>query len=562
MKNRSVVRYVVVMAVISAALLMIFVPALRFRFDMSADKRHSISASSKRLLAEADKRMSVKLYLTGSLDADMLRLSRGTEDLIAEFNRYTSYPMNIERVDPNASSDEDERYAFYDNLEIRGLRGMSVAKRKRNGTLTEQIVFPWAEVCSDNDTVAVPLILPSANMRGEVAVNAAIEDLEYRFIDAIRILNISEVKKIAFLEGHDEMDESEVYDACDALNRYFQIDRGVLGSDVDILDDYAAVVVAKPAGMFSETDKFILDRYIMNGGRVLWLLEGVRMSNDMLSSGGVSPLMAMDNNLADQLFRYGVRITSSLVEDMQCAYMPVNVSRPGTEPHFEAVPWFFSPLLQTSPYHPITKGVASVRADYASAIEFVGDTVGVNRQILLATSNASHITSAPSEINVANAVSVEPEKYFNTAFIPMAVALEGRFKSVYANRMPPEGIEAYGNRPESVHTRMIVVADGDVIRNDIERHPEGLAVIPLGYDRITGRTHGNKDFIVNSMLYLTDDDGLMELRNKKVTLRLLNRAMVTAHRDGIVIVSILMPLLLLAFGGMIYLFARRQRYVK
>lgn len=562
MKNRSVVRYVVVMAVISAALLMIFVPALRFRFDMSADKRHSISASSKRLLAEADKRMSVKLYLTGSLDADMLRLSHGAEDLIAEFNRYTSYPMNIERVDPNASSDEDERYAFYDNLETRGLRGMSVAKRKRNGTLTEQIVFPWAEVCSDNDTVAVPLILPSANMRGEVAVNAAIEDLEYRFIDAIRILNISEVKKIAFLEGHDEMDESEVYDACDALNRYFQIDRGVLGTDAYVLDDYAAVVVAKPAGLFSETDKFILDRYIMNGGRVLWLLEGVRMSNDMLSSGGVSPLMAMDNNLADQLFRYGVRIISSLVEDMQCAYMPVNVSRPGTEPQFEAVPWFFSPLLQTSPYHPITKGVASVRADYASAIEFVGDTVGVNRQILLVTSNASHITSAPSEINVANAVSVEPEKYFNTAFIPMAVALEGRFKSVYANRMPPEGIEAYGNRPESVHTRMIVVADGDVIRNDIERHPEGLAVIPLGYDRITGRTHGNKDFIVNSMLYLTDDDGLMELRNKKVTLRLLNRAMVTAHRDGIVIVSILMPLLLLAFGGMIYLFARRQRYVK
>lgn len=550
------------MAVVLCAVLpMIFVPSLRFRFDMSSDKRHSISRPTKQFLENVDRKMSVRLYLTGDLDADMMRISHGVEDLIADFNRYLSSPLDLKRIDPNAPTDDAERYALYSELEMRGLQAMNVARRERNGSLTEQIVFPWAEVCSDRDTIAVAL-QPSANLRGEVAVNAAIEDLEYRFLDAIRILDNKNNKKIAFLEGHGEIDESRVYDASDALNRYFQIDRGVLYTDVSALDDYAAVVVAKPTAEFSESDKFIIDRYIMNGGRVLWLLDGTMMSNDMLSSKGSTPLVPMENNLADQLFRYGVRITPSVIEDMQCAYMPVNVSRPGMDPRFEAVPWFFNPLLQTSPYHPITKGVASVRADFPSAIEFVGDTVGVKRDVILVSSNASHITFAPSEVNVSNAVSVEPEQYFNAAFIPVAVALEGKFNSVYANRMPPENIPTSVVKPLSETTRMVVVADGDIIRNDVEQHPEGLALVPLGYDRVTRRTHGNKDFIVNAVLYLTDDDGFMELRNKKVTLRLLNRATVTAYRTEIMLFAISLPLLLMVVGGGAFLYARHRKYLK
>jgi ABC-2 type transport system permease protein len=176
--------------------------------------------------------------------------------------------------------------------------------------------------------------------------------LEYLFVDAIRLLNRTEVRKIAFIEGHGELTEEYTYDASDALSRYFQVDRGVLGMDASVLDDYAAIIIAKPTEKYSESDKFIIDQYIMRGGRVLWMLDGAQMSSDMLSEGGATPLIALDVNLNDQLFRYGVRLTPTIVEDMQCAYMPINVARPTEQPRFEPIPWFYTPLLQGSPYHP------------------------------------------------------------------------------------------------------------------------------------------------------------------------------------------------------------------
>ena len=244
----------------------------------------------------------------------------------------------------------------------------------------------------------------------------------------------------------------------------------------------------------------MIDQYIMRGGRVLWLLDGVQMSDNMLSEGGATPLIGLDVNLQDQLFRYGVRLTPTVVEDMQCAYMPINVARPGEEPRFEPIPWFYMPLLQGSPYHPITKTLQAVKADFASGIEIVGDTVGVRKEVLLITSNASHVHVAPTEIDVMNAINVEPSEYFNTRYVPVAVALEGEFESIYKHRMAPKGVVVDKIVDKSQPTRMVVVADGDVIRNDVEQTREGLMLVPLGYDRVTRQTHGNKDFIVNSLL--------------------------------------------------------------
>ena len=556
------VSHVVLWLLCVVVIFLIFTKTLFFRLDLTEENRYSLSRASKDFVANVHEPLTVLLYLDGDLDANMLRLRRATEDMVRELNMYSSEPLTLEFVNPNNATTEEERYAVYDELEGRGLRGMSVTVRSRDGKMTEQVIFPWVEVCSSCDTMAVCLMQPSAQKTGEEAVNSAIADLEYLFVDAIRVLNRREVVKVAFIEGHGELSEEFTYDASDALSRYFQVDRGVLGVDASVLDDYAAIIIAKPLDKYSESDKFIIDQYIMRGGRVLWLLDGAQMSSDMLSEGGATPLVAMDVNLNDQLFRYGVRLTPTIVEDMQCAYMPINVSRPGEQPRFEPIPWFYTPLLQGSPYHPITKTLQAVKADFASGIEIVGDTVGVRKEVLLISSNASHVDVAPTEIDVMRAINVEPKEYFTTQYVPIAVALEGEFESIYKHRMIPEGVMANGVINQSVPTRMVVVADGDIIRNDVEQHREGLMLVPLGYDRVTRQTHGNKDFVVNTMLYLTDDEGIMQLRNRRIDLRLLNRAIVESQRNIWVWINTLLPIGMLLVFGVVFLGNRKRKYVK
>ena len=554
--NRVIFCFVVVVV-----LVLVFTKTLFFRLDLTEEGRYSLSKASKSLVAEMNEPLTVKLYLDGNLDANMLRLRRATEDMVRELNMYASEQLMIEMYNPNRATTDEERYEEYAELEQRGLRGMSVTVRERGGKMSEQVIFPWAEICS-RDTMAVCLMQPSVQKSGEAAVNSAIADLEYLFVDAIRILNRKEVRKVAFIEGHGELSEEYTYDASDALSRYFQVDRGVIGTDASVLDDYDAIIIAKPMERYSEIDKFVIDQYIMQGGSVLWLLDGAQMSNDMLSEGGTTPLIALDVNLSDMLFRYGVRLTSTVVEDMQCAYMPVNVARPTEEPRFEPIPWFYMPLLQGSPYHPITKTLQAVKADFASGIEIVGDTAGVRKEVLLITSNASHVHVAPSEIDVMGAINIEPKEYFTTQYVPIAVAMEGRFESIYKHRMAPAGVKVEKIIDKSEFARMVVVADGDIIRNDIEQHREGLMLVPLGYDRVTRQTHGNKDFIVNSLLYLTDDEGVMQLRNRRVDLRLLNRAVVESQRDMWMWINTLLPIVLLGVFGGVFYWRRKKRFVK
>ena len=559
--NRFVSRisYLVFLIVV---LVLVFTKTLFFRVDLTAEGRYSLSDASKELVAEMYEPLTVKIYLDGDLDANMLRLRRATEDMVRELNIYSSEQLTIESYNPNSETTDEARYAEYARLEERGLRGMSVTVRERGGKMSEQVIFPWAEVCSSRDTMAICLMQPSSRKSGEAVVNSAIADLEYQFVDAIRILNRKEIRKVAFIEGHGELGEEYTYDASDALSRYFQVDRGVIGTDASILDGYDAIIVAKPMEKYSETDKFIIDQYIMRGGRVLWLLDGAQMSSDMLSKGGATPLIALDVNLQDMLFRYGVRLTPTIVEDMQCAYMPVNVARPGEEPRFEPIPWFYMPLLQGSPYHPITKTLQAVKADFASGIEIVGDTAGVRKEVLLITSNASHVHAAPTEIDVMGAINIEPKEYFTTQYVPVAVAMEGTFESIYKHRMAPAGVRAGKIIDKSEPTRMVVVADGDIIRNDVEQHQEGLMLVPLGYDRVTRQTHGNKNFIVNTMLYLTDDEGVMQLRNRRVDLRLLNRAVVESQRNMWLWINTLLPIVLLAIFGGVFFLNRKRKYVK
>jgi ABC-2 type transport system permease protein len=339
------------------------------------------------------------------------------------------------------------------------------------------------------------------------------------------------------------------------LAQYYQVDRGVLDSESGVLDTYKAVIIADPQSAFSEEDKYIIDQYIMQGGRVLWLLNGVQFSDAYLSSEGMTPIVALDLGLNDMLFRYGVRINHALVQDMQCLPVPVDVSQDPSEPNWQPMPWTFAPLLLTSQSSLITRNVAQVKAMMASSVDMVGEDDGIKKEVLLATSSASMLTGAPAKVDLSFG---QTEGSFTRSFVPVAVSMEGVFPSLYAHLLPPADVIPHAPlRKQSEMTKQIVVAAGSIIRNDWQ----GGEPLPLGYDRYTQMQFGNRDFIVNAVLSLTDDQGWMQLRQKELTLRLINDQRARELRVLAQVVSIVVPLTILAMVGFVIGIVRRKRNV-
>lgn len=545
--------------------LVALLPLLPFvRIDLTSEKRFSIAEQSKTLMRNQEKPIAITFYSGGNIDANFARLNNAVAELIDELNAFARTRIRYRFVNPSEADSDTERQKQYYALEQRGLRGMSVASRDADGRITQNIVFPWAEVACAGDTMAVCLLQPDGRRSGEEGINRAIENLEFEFTDAIRILGKQEVEKIAFIEGHGELTEEEVYAASEAFSRYFQIDRGVIGRNAAILSDYKAIIVAKPTQPFAEKDKYIIDQYIMNGGRVLWLIDGVQMQQDALTKGESTTFIPLDVNLQDQLFRYGVRIGNDVVQDMQCAYRPINVATPTEQPQFEPVPWFYEPLLLTSPNSPITRNLLQVKADFASTLDFTNNADNsVRKEILLITSNATHVSQTPCIISLRQLMTdAQNENYWFTRYQPVAALLEGEFTSIFPSRsrpVPPEIENPLPHRDQSVPTRMLVVADGDIIRNELEQTTQGWRVLPLGYDRTTRQTFGNRDFLLNALLYLTEEEDWMSLRNRQFKLRLLNNAAVSANRRFWQTTNMLVPIVALLAAAGINFAVRRKR---
>ena len=533
---------VVLVALVVINLLMSYIV---WRWDMTDDKRYSISAPTKALLQDLDAPLTITLLLDGEMNAGFLRLQKATQEMVEELGVYAAGGYQL------LGAPEQLTTNGYGNLEP-----TVVHERTHKGQTAQTIIYPYAIVQYHDRSQVVTLLKNQRGLSGEENLNHSIENLEFAFAEAIRSLTQDTIEKIAFLEGHGELDEHDVYDLTQQLAKYYQIDRGTLGTVSGVLDDYKAVIIADPQMPFSETDKYILDQYIMQGGRILWVVNGVRFSDDYLASEGYTPIIALDLNINDMLFRYGVRINHALVQDLQCLPVPVDVSHDPNQPNWQPMPWTFAPLLLTSQVSPITRNVAQVTATMASAIDIVGEDDGIRKEVLLATSSASRLTSAPAKVDLSMGSDSEG---FNQAFVPVAVSLEGVFPSIYAHLLPPEEVTL--TTPllrESKPTRQIVVAAGSTIRNDWQQGQP----LPLGYDRYTQMQFGNRDFMVNAVLHLTDDQGWLQLRQKEFTLRLINDQRARQTRIAAQVISIVIPLALLAIVGGAVLILRRKRYVK
>ena len=510
-------KYSLLLGVLLTILLNILSIKFFHRIDMTEDKRYSISTPTKELMRKLPEQLSVTIYLDGDMNTGFLQLKRAVAELLDELSVYASHKLQYHFCNPTTLTGiEQER--LYEEFEKLGIHPTVIHERNSEGKAVQRMLFPWAKITIGNRSETICLLKNIRGLSGEENLNISIENLEFAFTDATRLLCQTEITKIAFIEGHGELSEYHTWDISHALSRYFQIDRGQLNNDPAILSPYKAIIIASPREKFTEQDKFIIDQYIMNGGRVLWLLDGVRLDENSLSTTGISPTIPMDLNLTDMLFRYGVRINPMIIQDEQCLMVPVNVATEGTTPQFQPMPWYFAPLLLTSPNHSISRNIAQVSGSFVSCIDLVGDDTRIQKDILLASSNATHLICAPTAINVEEFEITD--NYFNIAHVPVGVALEGSFESVFAHRMIPEGITNTREiQKESRLTKQIVLASGSFIGNEIENGQP----LPVGYDRYSQTQFGNRDLLVNSMLYLTDDEGWINLRNKELTIRLLNK---------------------------------------
>ena len=554
-QKRIVYIFIVLISILN--IIFFFIP--NYRFDFSADQRYTLSDYSINLLENLDKdqTFTINIYLTGDLNYGFQRLRNETDNILNDFDRYANNIFLINYIYPyreNGASNDIQQ-----NMADRGMSGIMLNETDREGKLSKKIIYPYASITNSKDTLIVPLLKNIAGNTAEENLNISIESLEYEFIDAIRLLNQAEPKSIAFIEGHGELSRTSVYDAEELLSKYYSINRGEIGNDINILNDFDAVVVAGPLSKFSNTEKYILDQYIMRGGKVLWLIDGAFYSHEELARSGYSASMKNDLNLDDMLFSYGVRINPDLIQDMQCVstFLVSNDSQSTA-----LVPSYFQPLLMPSLDFSVTKNIRDVKAGFASSIDIVNNSPNVKKNILLTTSGKTHLVKVPEPINFdVSDIQSQPD-YFSQSYVPVAVSLAGEFNSVFVNRLIPDSINAgtYKTIEKSQSTRMIVVSSSDIITNELQGQGKDTQVLPMGYDRASKQLFGNREFIVNAINWLTDDEGLMQLRTKQQQMYLLNKSVAYENRDKYAILSILIPITMMSLIMGIFFLYRKKKY--
>ena len=546
------------------------------RIDLTSEKRYSLSEATKTMLDDIDDLVFFRVYLEGEFPAGFKKLARETREMLDEMRAYNS---NIEYkfINPSETTDKAERDRIYQQLIEKGLNPTDLQVKTKDGT-AKKMIFPGTIATYHGREMPIELLVSQRSTAPEEILNNSIQNLEFAIADGIRKLVSNKRPKIAFIEGHGELDKQETADATLALWDYYNVERvridGQLNSlterkatdsiNVRIKNKFAAIIIAKPDSVFSNKDKFIIDQYIMRGGKVLWLIDPVFASMDSLQVNTETMGVSLDLNLTDMFFKYGIRLNNDLVMDLNAMQIPVQVGEVGGQPQYEFFPWFYFPILTPLSENPIVRNLNALKTEFISSIDFVNESSNIDKTILLTTSRYSRTVNVPVMINLAIMGEKPDERMFNKQDIPVAALLEGTFESVYANRMPPEITEDtdIDFREVSEETKMIVIADGDMIRNQMQLSQGNYLPLPLGYDRYTGQQFGNKELILNAMNYLTENEGLISIRSKELKLRLLDRTKVENERTFWQILNVIVPVVLVLIFGLLLGWIRKRRYAR
>lgn len=542
--------------------LLFFIP--NHRFDFTSDKRYTLSDYTKELLSDISTKESsylIKVYLDGELNPGFLRLKNASEDLLSDYTRSAGGRIAYEFINPLELSVTPQE--VYKKMEDAGMRGILLNETDHTGKSSRRMIYPFAQVISGSDTLLVNMLKNIPGYSAEENLNASAENLEFEFTDAIRLMSKPEADAIAFIEGHGEISRPYVYDAEELLSKYFFVNRGQIGNNISDLDAFKAIIIAGPVQRFTEKDKFIIDQYIMSGGKVLWLVDGVYFSDEELSKNGQSASMKNDANLDDLLFTYGVRINPVLLQDTQCASIYIASGDDENDSQYFEQPWYYTPLLLPSIDHPVTKDITLVKTAFASSLDIIGKSNEVEKKVLLTTSPHTHVVNVPEMIELDLSGVQVNQQYFNQSFLPVAISLQGSFSSAFVNRAIPDSVVMGGKRfmeKSAIPSKMIVVSSSEIIRNDLLGSQQQTQVVPMGYDRVSEKQYGNRDFIVNAVNWLANDDDFLSLRSKQQTIRLLNRPFVYANRNLYAFMATAIPILISVLLIGVFYFYRKRKY--
>lgn len=525
-----------------------------FRLDLTEEKRYTIHPSTREMLSGLDEEVYVEVFLEGELNAGFRRFQKAIRETLEMFRIYSQNRIQYSFTDPATALSQKARSEFMSELATKGIQPTNVIDT-RDGERVEKIIFPGVVVSYGGAEKGVMLLKGNKAGSPEEEINQSIEGIEFEIANAIFKLTETDPKQIGILSGHGGLPGIELASLEQAVSELYHL------RTIDLHDaalaDCEAVIIAKPTIPFSEADKYRLDQYIMKGGKVLFLIDRLDASMDSATQA-THFAFPYETRLDDQLFRYGVRINPDLIQDRYAARYPVITGqRPDGSAQIQLMEWPFFPLINRFPPHPVTRNLDMVLTRFVSSIDTV-KAEGVKKTPLMLTSQYSRKLTAPVNVNINELRANLTAAQFTEKFIPVAWLLEGRFTSLYKNRFLPEGEDQNSFQPESVPTSMIVVSDGDLVRNDVNSRTG--QPLPLGFDPYTNYTFANRELLLNMLSYLVDEDGLIRARNKQIAIRPLDREQIAAEKVKWQVINLGLPLVLVVLFGMTRAYWRKRRF--
>ncbi|TDE44517.1 gliding motility-associated ABC transporter substrate-binding protein GldG [Flavobacterium rhamnosiphilum] len=530
------------------------------RFDLTKDKRYTLSPTSLNIIKQVQNPLSIKVYMQGDLPAEFKRLQQETKQLLEEFQAYNTNIV-FEFVDP--LENEDASMDNIKDLYRKGLTPINITVDDK-GKQSQAMVFPWAIAVYDNKEVNIPLLKNIMGATTTQKVIGSVQHLEYSIAEALNKVTKAKQKKIAVIKGNGELQDILMAKFLLQVRESYHIGPFTLDSvakspieSLQALEKYDLAVIAKPTETFTDAEKQVLDQFIINGGKTLWLIDQVSAEMDSLyDSSGATLAYPKDLNLNDMFFKYGIRINPDLVKDEQGSPIKLATGEQGSATQFQEFNWKFAPQVYPNSLHPIVKNLGGIKFDFANPIDTLKN--GIKKTILLQSSQYSKKIGTPTEINL-NSVAEEtsPNDYLNKGKIPLSVLLEGSFHSMFENRVLP--FEQKTFQPTGKENKMIVISDGDLIKNQLDKN---FQPVELGYDQRSGNLYDNKDFLINCVNYLLDDTGLINIRSKDLDLPLLDKEKVYENYTRTQILTIGLPILILVLFGVVFTFLRKRKYSK
>jgi len=530
------------------------------RFDLTQDKRYTLSPTSLSILKEVKEPLIVDVFLKGQFPGEFKKLQTETQQLLEEFKAYNK---NITFQFVNPLENEEERDTIIQSFMERGLTPVNVTVEDK-GKQTQEVVFPWAIATYNGRSVKVPLLKNLMGASTAEKVVSSVQHLEYAFANAFNTVSKNKEKKVAIIKGNGELHDLLMADFIKQVRENYYIGTFTLDSvakkpneSLSYLKKYDLAVIAKPTEKFSDEEKLALDQFVINGGKTLWLVDQVNIEMDSLyNDAGATLAYPFDLNLNDLFFKYGVRINPTIIKDVMAAPIALATGEQGSATQYTQYPWFYSPLVYPSSANPIVSNVDALKFQFANSIDTLKN--GIKKTILLQSSPYSKAVGTPVEVSL-DMVTDRPEQsaFKNTGNIPIAVLLEGQFHSVYENRVLPFNEKTF--KSIGKNNKMIVVSDGDIIRNQLDKNFQPLE---LGYDKWTNKLYGNKEFMMNCVNYLLDDNGLINIRSKAVNLPLLDKEKVYTNYTLSQVITVGLPIVILGIFGLGFTYIRRRKYAK